>query len=139
MRVGDIEVLPVHDGTAYFDPTDAFAGTSAADWESHRQFLTDDGQLALGLGGVLVRCGDRTVLVDAGVGPYTIGEFVGGALLDSLGAVGVGPADVTDVMFTHLHFDHVGWSTQKGAIVFPNATYRCHERDWAHFVGPDAG
>ena len=49
------------------------------------------------------------------------------------------PADVTDVLFTHLHFDHVGWATQQGAVVFPNATYRCDERDWAHFVGPDPG
>ena len=49
------------------------------------------------------------------------------------------PADVTDVLFTHLHFDHVGWATQKGEVVFPNATYRCDEGDWGHFVGPDAG
>ncbi|HEY2097999.1 MAG TPA: MBL fold metallo-hydrolase, partial [Pseudonocardia sp.] len=31
-------------------------------------------------------------------------------------------------------FDHVGWSTRKGAVVFPNATYRAHAADWAHFV-----
>ncbi|MDT7601026.1 MAG: hypothetical protein QOK26_3103, partial [Pseudonocardiales bacterium] len=36
--------------------------------------------------------------------------------------------------FTHLHFDHVGWSTRKGAVVFPNATYRAHAADCAHFV-----
>ena len=49
------------------------------------------------------------------------------------------PGDVTDVVFTHLHFDHVGWATQQGTVVFPNATYRCDERDWGHFVGPDPG
>jgi glyoxylase-like metal-dependent hydrolase (beta-lactamase superfamily II) len=43
------------------------------------------------------------------------------------------------VLFTHLHFDHVGWATRKGEIVFPNATYRVHAADWEHFVeGPDA-
>ena len=43
------------------------------------------------------------------------------------------------MLFTHLHFDHVGWATQQGTVVFPNATYRCDERDWVHFVGPDPG
>jgi glyoxylase-like metal-dependent hydrolase (beta-lactamase superfamily II) len=41
---------------------------------------------------------------------------------------------VTDVVFTHLHFDHVGWATAKGQVVFRNATYRVHEADWAYFV-----
>ena len=41
---------------------------------------------------------------------------------------------VTDVIFTHLHFDHVGWATAKGEVVFRHATYRVHEADWAYFV-----
>ena len=46
---------------------------------------------------------------------------------------------MTHVVFTHLHFDHVGWATQKGRVVFPIATYRVHADDWAHFVeSPDA-
>jgi glyoxylase-like metal-dependent hydrolase (beta-lactamase superfamily II) len=62
-----------------------------------------------------------------------------GRLLTSLAQVGIQPDGVTDVLLTHLHFDHVGWVTQKGAIVFPSATYRCHREDWQHFVaGPDA-
>lgn len=67
------------------------------------------------------------------------GPFNGGRLLANLAALGVAPADVTDVVFTHLHFDHVGWATQQGAVVFENATYRCDERDWEHFVGHDPG
>lgn len=43
------------------------------------------------------------------------------------------------MVLTHLHFDHVGWTTRKGAVVFENATYRCDRRDWEHFVGPDPG
>jgi glyoxylase-like metal-dependent hydrolase (beta-lactamase superfamily II) len=94
------------------------------------------------IGGFLVRGhSDRVVLVDAGIGPRSglirdgAGSFTGGELLSSLAARGVRPEDVTDVVFTHLHFDHVGWATQDGAIVFPNATYRCDARDWEHFRG----
>ena len=84
--------------------------------------------------------GCAVLQVDAGVGNLARGPFGGGHLLESLAAHGVAPADVTDVVFTHLHFDHVGWATQQGSVVFPNATYRCDTRDWDHFVvGPDGG
>ncbi len=141
MRVGEIEVLAVHDGVARIPITDTdFFSMGVEAWEPHRQFLSADGEhLELVLGGFLVRSGDRVALVDCGFGPMDRPPFQGGALLTSLAAHGVQPADVTDVLFTHLHFDHVGWATQRGEVVFPNATYRCHEGDWSHFVGPDAG
>lgn len=138
MRVGELEIHQVHDGTARMPPTEAYAGTTGEQWEPHQQFIGEDGLLELALGGFLIRTGDRVVLVDAGVGTIK-GMFNGGELINSLAAIGVAPSDVTDVVFTHLHFDHVGWATQKGEIVFQNATYRCDERDWHHFVGPDPG
>ena len=137
--IGDIEIQPVIDGVARMRPTDAFAGTTDDDWSQHRRFLADDGMLEMQLGGFLLRIGDRVVLVDAGLGSITRGPFVGGELLNNLAALGVRPEEVTDVVFTHLHFDHVGWATQQGRVVFTNATYRCDERDWSHFVGPDPG
>jgi glyoxylase-like metal-dependent hydrolase (beta-lactamase superfamily II) len=137
--IGAISVEPVTDGVARFRATDAYANTEA-DWEPHRAFLTDDGMLEFAVGGFLVRSGDRVVLVDVGVGSRPIAGFDGGRFLESLAALGTDPGDVTDVVFTHLHFDHVGWATQQGEVVFPNATYRCDQRDWDHFVdGPDGG
>jgi glyoxylase-like metal-dependent hydrolase (beta-lactamase superfamily II) len=79
------------------------------------------------------------VLIDAGLGEYEDERWHGGQFLDSLRGLGVAPAEVTDVVFTHLHWDHFGWATRKGEIVFRNATYRVHRADWAHFgEGPDA-
>ena len=95
--------------------------------------------LEIALGGFLVRTGERVVLVDTGIGALDAAGLRGGEFLDNLAALGVSPADVTDVLLTHLHFDHVGWATRHGEIVFPNATYRCDARDWSHFVGPDPG
>jgi glyoxylase-like metal-dependent hydrolase (beta-lactamase superfamily II) len=139
MRVGDISIEPVVDGTCTFAISDPFLSMPAEAWEPHRRFLTSDGRLELVLGGFLVRTKDRVVVIDCGVGRVDQAPFKGGAFVDSLAALGVTPGDVTDVLFTHLHIDHVGWATQRGQVVFPNATYRCDERDWAHFVGPDAG
>src|SRR4051794_7189155 len=142
MRIGEIDIVALHDGTARIPPSAAYAsgkGAAPADWEGHRQLLDHDGNLELEIGGFLVRSGDPGALVDAGVGRPRSGPFPRGPLLNSLAAQGLAPTDITDVLFTHLHFDHVGWSTQQGSIVFPNATYRCDERDWSHFVGPDQG
>jgi glyoxylase-like metal-dependent hydrolase (beta-lactamase superfamily II) len=136
VQVGDIRIDPVVDGTSTF-PADQLLvrpGTEGDPWLDHRDLLTEGGLLELPVGGFLVRTGDRVVLVDAGLGTINTGPHRGGRLLDSLTALGVRPEEVTDVVLTHLHFDHVGWTTSKGRIVFPRATYRCHEADWAHFV-----
>jgi glyoxylase-like metal-dependent hydrolase (beta-lactamase superfamily II) len=61
-----------------------------------------------------------------------------GQLPESLAAAGVAPADVTDVILTHLHFDHIGWLTDQGTAWFPNATIHCAAPDLDHFLGdPD--
>jgi len=140
MLVGDLRIDPVVDGMARMAPSEAYAGTDELAWAPHRDFLAPDGMLELDLGGFLVRGGAHTVLVDCGLGPMTRAGYHGGRLLDSLAALGVTPDAVTDLVFTHLHFDHVGWATQKGEVVFPNAVPRCDRRDWEHFVtGPDGG
>lgn len=152
MKVGDIDIVAVTDGIGKMVPTEAYAalvfpgsedlpapagrGMEAADWEPHRMLLDEDGMLTLALGGFLVRSADRLALIDTGLGPLDVGSIRGGALITELAALGVHPGDITDVILTHLHFDHVGWTTQKGVVTFENATYRCDRRDWEHFVEP---
>ena len=140
MRIGEVEVLPVIDGAGCELGREVLHRPGVADpWSCHPGVLEPDGMLRLDLGGFLVRSGDRTVLVDAGVGRIDNGKYTGGGFLDALRGYGVAPEDVTDVVFTHLHFDHVGWATQQGRVVFGNAAYRVHAADWAHFVeSPDA-
>ena len=87
--------------------------------------------------------GDRLVLVDAGLGPDRQElphdmHLVGGQLLAGLRALGVTPVDITDVVCTHLHADHVGWLFGLDAQpVFGRAAIWAGEADWRHFVtGP---
>jgi glyoxylase-like metal-dependent hydrolase (beta-lactamase superfamily II) len=135
MDVGDIRIDAVLDGTITVPANDVLQRPGFEDaWTAHLDLLTPDGMLDMPVGGFLVRSRDRVVLVDAGVGRFDRDGYRTGRLLDSLAALGVQPDDVTDVLLTHLHFDHVGWVTQKGNVVFDAATYRCHADDWAHFV-----
>lgn len=61
-------------------------------------------------------------------------ELVQGELRTSLDALGVDPEEITDLIFTHLHFDHIGWATVGGEPFFPNATVRCAAADLDYFL-----
>ncbi|HEU4361821.1 MAG TPA: MBL fold metallo-hydrolase [Mycobacterium sp.] len=140
MKVGALTVEPVYDGTGLEPARTSLTRPGVADaWSCHGHLLDEHGNLQLTVGGFLLRTADRVIAIDAGVGTIHNDKYRGGQFLESLRVLGVEPEDVTDVVFTHLHFDHVGWATKKGAVVFPRATYRVHTADWAHFVtAPDA-
>lgn len=87
----------------------------------------------LPLGGFLVRTEDRVVLVDAGMGPMHVdGKIETGRLPEALGRAGVAQDDVTDVVLSHLHVDHIGWVSQEGVPTFPGAVHHWHRDDWDH-------
>ena len=140
MDVGDVRIDSVFDASARQVPTESFAGGSDEDWADHRDLLDADGMLVSVYGGFLIRSGDRRVLVDLGLGPRQLGREKGGAFLGSLADLGLQPGDVTDVVFTHLHLDHVGWATDhEQHPVFGSATYRCSSADWNHFMVEQRG
>jgi glyoxylase-like metal-dependent hydrolase (beta-lactamase superfamily II) len=144
VRIGSIEVTEVIDATAVIDPValwgsaagagGATKGARAVDWAQHPSLLRDDGRLDMPVGSFLVRSGDHLVLIDLGYGPEPPGGLSGGRLLATLAELGVRPGDITDVVFSHLHPDHVGWASLAGVATFPHATYHCHAEDWDHFV-----
>lgn len=135
MRIGDTTIDPVSDGVLWARPSNLYSNAEE-DWAPHRQFLNDRGFVEMEMGGFLVRSGERVVLIDTGIGPHGMPGRTG-TFMESLAAHGVAPAEVTDVVLTHLHFDHVGWSSDGERPLFPHATYRCHEDDWDFFVGAD--
>ena len=62
-------------------------------------------------------------------------EFRTGLLAQSLSRLGISPQQITDVVLSHLHFDHVGWVSKDGSPYFPNATIRCETREADFFLG----
>lgn len=127
IRVPGDELLRA--GAAHFPVLDGVRGLEPGDWSAYPEHLDPDGLFRMTFGGYLVRTDDRVVLVDVGVGPRPfappgIPAPHDGVLLESLRAQGVSPEDVTDVLLTHLHLDHIGWVSADGAPVFRQATYR---------------
>ena len=134
MEVGGYRIDPVIDGEGTMDPLSSFPDTTPQQWEAHRAFRDARGALPWALGGFLLRGHDRIILVDLGYGPGVVGGIRTGRYLTSLAALGVERAEVTDVLFTHLHIDHVGWASVGGVAQFPNATLWCSSADVEHFV-----
>jgi glyoxylase-like metal-dependent hydrolase (beta-lactamase superfamily II) len=133
VQIGDVTIDGISDGSLQGPPTLMFNKTDQ-DWRQHSQFLDDDGFLTIEMGGFLVRSGARVALVDTGIGPHA-DPVRTGFFMESLARRGVAPTEVTDVLLTHLHFDHLGWATDGERRLFPNATYRCHQADWDFFMG----
>lgn len=87
--------------------------------------------IRVGVDALLVKLPGRIVLLDTGFGPSP-----GGQLIASLAAAGVAPAQVTDVLITHSHGDHVGGLVSAdGAPAFPNAKVRMSAAEWAFLKG----
>jgi len=97
---------------------------------------------------LLIEDGNRLILVDNGIGNKQDDRFFshyylhGDDSLDkSLAAAGFHRDDITDVLLTHLHFDHCGGSiVREGDRLVPafrNATYWSHSRHWAWATKPN--
>jgi glyoxylase-like metal-dependent hydrolase (beta-lactamase superfamily II) len=91
---------------------------------------------------LLIETGEMKILIDTGMGDKR-GEkyysykyrFGGEGLISPLAKAGLSPADITDIVFTHLHDDHVGGATYlndagESAEFFPNARYWCSASHW---------
>lgn len=110
VRVGDIDVLVVSDGVLPL-PTrmlghNADAATRAA-WLND-MFLPQDA-FDWSLNVVVVRSGNQTILIDAGLGlDPNLNLPRAGQLIKRLESADIDLASVTDVVLTHMHMDHIG-------------------------------
>jgi glyoxylase-like metal-dependent hydrolase (beta-lactamase superfamily II) len=141
MKIGDVRIDPLIDGELALPGPSFYINSTDEDWLRYAEFLecVDHQPVHMNtLGGYLLRWDSRVVVVDCGVGPEPKPPFRGGGFRSALAACGVARADVTDVVFSHLHFDHIGWASLDGKPYFPNATYRVDRRDWDFYCGPGA-
>ncbi len=130
MRIGDIDLIPLNDGTCRMSQQ-FYVGL---DFAAHPELVGDDGRVHIPIGCFLLRSGDTTVLIDAGLGDIDIGWARGGELPGALRAVGVEPEAIDVVVCSHLHVDHIGWLAANDEPFFPNATVRYGAGDWEQFV-----
>ena len=99
---------------------------------------------------MLVENGDKLILVDTGMGNKQSEKFFSHykrwgdfELVKSINAAGFGVDEITDVLLTHLHFDHCGgavfWDNtkQRYDVQFKNANYWSNENHWNWATKPN--
>ena len=139
--LGRYEVTPLCDGWAPLPLSDEVPGIDV-DWDAERArfpwaFPEDDpASWAWHVHPFAIRRPDGVALVDTGIGHFGRPPFDVTSHLDAeLDAVGIAPADVRDVVLTHLHADHSGGVCRPdGAPRFPNARHHVHPADWEFFA-----
>ena len=160
VRLGDTTITYLPDGEVHLDPAALFPASGPDGWARYAPYLDRDGRLPVSVGSFLVRTPSHRLLIDLGLGVVNfeipdLASFRGGELLQSLAAEGLGPDDIDAVVFTHLHHDHVGWTTdvapapnapagrQVSGLTFARARHLADRREWeywngsAELVGPD--
>ena len=139
-NLGDFELTILSDGEYYLDGGAFFGVIPKVMWQ--RKWEPDElNRLRAACNSVLVRGGEKTVLIETGIGnklTEKMRKIYGHEekLLDALNAAGVAPEEIDIVINTHLHFDHCGWNTiyRDGKVLpaFPNAQYYVQEGEWLH-------
>lgn len=148
MQIGDYKLHSVQtglfklDGGAMFGvvPKNLWQRTNPADEQNRIEMCTR---------ALLLDNGNRKILTDSGIG-YKLSDkinkiydvdFSEYTLEKSLAALNLKREDITDVILTHLHFDHTGGSTyydeeKNLKLSFPNAVYHVQKKQYEWALNP---
>jgi glyoxylase-like metal-dependent hydrolase (beta-lactamase superfamily II) len=150
MKFGDYECAAIELGNFFLDGGAMFGVVPKILWE--KKIPADDNNLIpMKARSLLIRGNGRNILVDAGPGKklsekmktqYRIDDHSTDANI-SLSKYGLTCDDITDVIITHLHFDHAGGSTiiEDGRAVpaFPKAKYYIQKTQFETAIKPGPG
>src|ERR1700674_5548955 len=136
LKVGDLEVTALFDGTGAFDPH-WLNGTKPTMDGVAKALHEDPHMLDVADTGFLVNTGKQLILVDVGTGTWWGGGAFG-RLAGSLRSAGYTPEEVDIVLVTHLHSDHVGGlTTDDGKRVFPKADVYVAKAESDFWLSPE--
>jgi glyoxylase-like metal-dependent hydrolase (beta-lactamase superfamily II) len=133
-KVGDLQLIAVRDAN-FVLPNDGKTFGLNATPQDVAKVLAAAGaptdSLSLSVDALVVKAPGHVVLLDTGLGPR-----LRGVLQASLAAGGISPSDVTDILITHSHGDHVGGLLDAdGKSAFPKAAIRMSANEWASLQG----
>ena len=141
MKLGDWTFRAFHDGCFKLDGGTMFGVVPKVMWEKQHP-ADEQNRIDLDLRCLLVEVGERRMLVDTGMGDrwdekqLRIFGLVRrpNQLVAELAEAGITRESITDVILTHLHFDHAGGVLRQGENglepVFPQARHWIQKRHW---------
>jgi glyoxylase-like metal-dependent hydrolase (beta-lactamase superfamily II) len=143
-----MKLVPIHTGYFKLDGGAMFGVVPKTMWEKLNP--PDQNNLCTwAMRALLVDTGNRVILIDTGIGEKQEDKFRSHfqphgeeSLVTSIQAAGYKLDQITDVLLTHLHFDHCGGALfldQQGKPTprFPNAIYWSNQRHWDWAMQPN--
>jgi glyoxylase-like metal-dependent hydrolase (beta-lactamase superfamily II) len=145
-----MKLYAIETGNAKFDGGAVFGVVPKVIWE--KIYPADENNLCnTSIRSLLVVDEDRKILFDTGIGDKQDEKFLSNFhlngddnLLKSLLNVGIKPEDITDIVFTHLHFDHCGGATKYNRdrtgieLTFSNANIHVSRKQWDWAMHPNS-
>lgn len=143
-----MKLYKIEAGTFHVDGGAAFGVVPKKVWQK-RYPCDEENYCTINMRCLLIDTGEKLILIDTGTGDKQLDYlkyygFKGVINFDKeLGKIGYSCSDITDVILTHLHFDHCGGTTKYSAdhkkveLVFPNATHWVGETQWNNFLNPN--
>ena len=137
IKLGEYKITYLPDGEGITLPDLSYHGSTSDDWNKLGQYLKE-GKALMGIGSFLIEYKQEKILLDLGIGQchYSTpeGDGEGGDLMKNLKKAGLERKDITKVIYSHFHPDHVGWTSieenGRRVLTFPNAEYYCSENEW---------
>ncbi len=147
MKIAEYDLYPIHTSNFRLDGGAMFGIIPKTLWE--KKMASDKlNRIQMVTRSLLLVSKDKRILIDTGNGDKWQEKFKkiyeidtkSVSLDSSLAKAGFTPEDITDVICTHLHFDHIGGNTKidNGKIVpsFPNAKYWISQVNWDNANSP---
>jgi glyoxylase-like metal-dependent hydrolase (beta-lactamase superfamily II) len=144
-----MKLFPIHAGNFKLDGGAMFGVVPKSIWNPLNP-ADENNMCSWAMRCLLIQDGESLILIDNGMGNKQSEKFFGYYYLhgnenldSSLAAAGFHKSEITDVILTHLHFDHCGGSVEYDErkeffrTAFPNATYWSNEAHWNWALNPN--
>jgi glyoxylase-like metal-dependent hydrolase (beta-lactamase superfamily II) len=146
-KIGDVEIARIVEVYGWEDDIGMLLPDAPPDYLNQfpwlqPHFATPEGKMIISFQCFVLRSQGRTAMIDTCIGNDRQREFpvftnMQTTFLEDLATAGFPHEEVTDVLCTHLHFDHVGWNTRlvdgKWVPTFPQARYLFGRREFEHW------
>lgn len=130
-RLGRFRLTALMDGLAPLTRQHFFGEDEALIDKALSVFGVPATDMSVPLNVYLLQSADENILIDAGMGAFDLLGPGFGHIIPGLAALGLRPSDITKIVVTHAHPDHVGGLISGGRAIFENAELAIADREYA--------
>jgi glyoxylase-like metal-dependent hydrolase (beta-lactamase superfamily II) len=131
-KIGEFQCTVISDGSLAVPTPDMMDKRPFNPFDPDSGKSTDITWMFTEVNCLFIQKGKRKILVETGCGNGM--QSTAGKLLENLNLIGIQSPDIDTVLFTHAHADHIGGNVdEKGNLIFANARYMMHRKEWEHW------